>query len=152
MLILYSRVEELVTLQYGNFIILGSRWGNSPKGPAAPIGLPIRPSGASFISTNWEENTQAGVSPNARNGVSSCWSTCSIMQPPWGGRTPKSFLSPDGQSDGPGAPLNQDPFRVHRCQDIKVTRQVDCEEYVMAPCVLPCQWQECIKELCQDLA
>ena len=78
------------------------------------------------ISMNWGENTQAGVPPNARNGASSCYSVCSIMQPPWKEGAWEDFpkalpnqTTRDGQSDGPWASICLDPFRVHWWHDIE---------------------------------
>ena len=105
---------------------------------------------------NWEENTQAKLLPNTRNGVSSCWRACCIMQPPWGGKSVKSALEPcklRGFEVMAPATLCQTILGSTDAEILKITEQVYQGECVVAPSVLPCWWQEeCIKELYQELA
>ena len=64
-----------------------------------------------------------------------------------------SSTSQGSQSDSPWVPPCQDPFRVHRCRDLEGHWEGLLGEYVTAPSVLPWwQQEECIKELCLELA
>ena len=76
------------------------------------------------------------------------------MQPPWGGKSAKAGPEPHKLRQPKWQPWStppSGPFRVHRWGNIKNHWTGLLGECVMAPSMLPCQWQEeCIKELCRN--
>ena len=73
---------ELVTFQYGNFAILGEQVKEFTQRTGCSNRVANHTLRGQLYLSNLEENTQAGIAPKARNGVYSCWSACSITQPP----------------------------------------------------------------------
>ena len=62
---------------------------------------------------NYRENTLAGPPPKSMNGACPCWSTCSIMWPPWEGKSIKDTSKDQSQRQS-GWPLNIPPSRPFR--------------------------------------
>ena len=77
------RMEELITLYYGNLLSLERGQKISPGTPVVPTASLIELWEARSCLTNWRGNTQAGLLPTSKSGDSSYWGICSTMQPLW---------------------------------------------------------------------
>ena len=119
-------MEELATLQYGNFTILGEWAKEFTKRTSCSNRVASR---VNFFSMSYDQNTWAGVPPTNKSGFFSCWSAYSTTLPPWGENSTKGTPEHCKQrwpSDGPWASLHLDPFRVHRYRNTK-----DCWAYLL---------------------
>ena len=161
MLIIYSRMEELVTLQYGNFTMLGE-WmqRNSPRGLAVPAELPIKPSGVNFFSMQAKTRTpRLEYCPQTRVGSLSAGAPapqCSFHEEKR--VTEGALWAPQA---GDMAKLQQPLNTPHvwtllGSTDVEILK--DCWAGLPGgvhngtQCA-PHQWdEECISELCQELA
>ena len=150
MLIIFSRMEELVTLQHGNFAILGKRareftLRTSCSNRVADQTLRYQ----LFLNElRWEHQ---GWRNHLLTRVGSLiWKECCLHAEK---RTPKVLLSiTSSQIDGPWAPLCPDPFRVHRCWNTKDHQAGLQWECIVTLGVLPHQQHdECMRELHQEL-
>ena len=155
MFIIYSMMEELVTLQYRNFIILREQAKEFAQ-RLFQLSCWLDPQGSTF--SQWVEMRMPELDYWPKTRVRSLSvgvpaPQCSLHEEK---RVPKVLQSTagwDSQRNGLWAALCLDPFRTNRCGDIK-----DCQtslqgECVVVPSVLPHQQQEeYIRELCQELA
>ena len=148
-------MEELVTLQNGNFTILGD-WAKeftqrtSCSNRVASQTL----RGQLFLSEPWWEHPGWNTSLQTRLGSLSA----DVPAPQHclnEKRAPKvlpSTTSRDSQSNGPWATLHPHPFRVHRCRNTEYHQEGLLGECIVAPCVLPHQrHEECMTELHKEL-
>ena len=77
------RMEELIILHYGNFVILEERARALPGVPVVQTLLLTELWGVRSSLMNWGENTQAGLPLISKSGDSSYWNICSTIWPPW---------------------------------------------------------------------
>ena len=156
MLIICFRMEELVTLQFGSFTILG-KWAkeyaqrtgcsnqvcwSDPPGSALPENNKMRTPGLEYCLKTKVGSLYAGA-PAPQ---------CSLHEEKGAAKVLLSTTTWDCWSDGPWAHLCLGPFRVPRCGDTEDCQENLWRECVTAPSVLPQWWQEeCIKELCLEL-
>ena len=92
--------------------------GICPKDWLLQMGCWWVPLGQPYLS----ELRRAGIPPDVKNGVSFCWSVCSIMQPPWGGKSTKGapeLCNPRWLKWWPLSTPPSGPFRVHICRDLE---------------------------------
>ena len=81
MVILYSRREELVTLQYGTFTILGEQANECAKKTVCSNRVTKQILQGQLYLSELRRKHPGLNTMNVRNGVSFCWSICSITQP-----------------------------------------------------------------------
>ena len=155
MFIVYYSMEESVTLQYGNFAILGEQvrefdWRTGCSNWVADQIL----RGQLFLDELWREYLGWTTAQKQEWGLF-CWNTCYTMWWPcrqksiesnpkhckW--RQPKQWLQ---------IPLHADPFRAHGFRDLKGCWTSLQGEHVVVPSILSCDrkrgaWGSCTKNL-----
>ena len=158
MCFLYSRMEEMVTLQYGSFAILGE-WA---KEFTQRIGCSKRVA---------NQTLQGQLYLNKLKREHPGWNTAQWQE--WGliwlehlfhtmrRKGHERLFQSCSQVKGPETAKVMAPEHLSirtllgstNAKILKVTEQVHWGEYMLAPSVLPHRWQEeCIAELCFELA